>query len=220
MIMLCADDYALTEGISHAVGELAAAKRLSATSVMVTTPALAGDGTAPARAPRPPCGRAAFQSHARQPNWRRCRIWRRTASSAEAQCTHRACPGWAWSTATRSARRSSASSMRSRRAWAFRPITSTGTSTCTCCPGIRRPLLEVVCAPLLRLQAAAARSLGHLERHRRARASRASRPWRSPRSRCGSPPPHIARPADQPGILRVFRASTYTSPTPRSWSAH
>ena len=37
MIMLCADDYALTQGISQAVGELAAAKRLSATSVMVTT---------------------------------------------------------------------------------------------------------------------------------------------------------------------------------------
>ena len=37
MIILCADDYALTQGISRAVGELAAAKRLSATSVMVTT---------------------------------------------------------------------------------------------------------------------------------------------------------------------------------------
>jgi predicted glycoside hydrolase/deacetylase ChbG (UPF0249 family) len=38
MIILCADDYAMTEGISRAVGELAAAKRLSATSVMVTSP--------------------------------------------------------------------------------------------------------------------------------------------------------------------------------------
>jgi hypothetical protein len=38
MIVLCADDYALTQGISRAVGELAAARRLSATSVMVTTP--------------------------------------------------------------------------------------------------------------------------------------------------------------------------------------
>jgi predicted glycoside hydrolase/deacetylase ChbG (UPF0249 family) len=37
MIVLCADDYALTQGISRAVGELAAAKRISATSVMVTT---------------------------------------------------------------------------------------------------------------------------------------------------------------------------------------
>jgi len=37
MIILCADDYALTQGISRAVGELAAARRLSATSVMVTT---------------------------------------------------------------------------------------------------------------------------------------------------------------------------------------
>jgi predicted glycoside hydrolase/deacetylase ChbG (UPF0249 family) len=37
MIILCADDYALTEGISRAVGELAAARRLSATSAMVTT---------------------------------------------------------------------------------------------------------------------------------------------------------------------------------------
>jgi chitin disaccharide deacetylase len=37
MIVLCADDYALTEGVSRAVGELAAARRLSATSVMVTT---------------------------------------------------------------------------------------------------------------------------------------------------------------------------------------
>jgi predicted glycoside hydrolase/deacetylase ChbG (UPF0249 family) len=36
MIILCADDYALTEGISRAVGELAAARRLSATSVLVT----------------------------------------------------------------------------------------------------------------------------------------------------------------------------------------
>jgi hypothetical protein len=38
MIILCADDYAMTEGISRAIGELAAAKRLSATSVMVTSP--------------------------------------------------------------------------------------------------------------------------------------------------------------------------------------
>ena len=38
MLILCADDYALTEGVSHAIGELAAAHRLSATSVMVTTP--------------------------------------------------------------------------------------------------------------------------------------------------------------------------------------
>jgi predicted glycoside hydrolase/deacetylase ChbG (UPF0249 family) len=37
MIILCADDYALTEGVSRAVGELAAARRLSATSVLATT---------------------------------------------------------------------------------------------------------------------------------------------------------------------------------------
>ena len=37
MIILCADDYALTEGISRAIGELAAAQRLSATSVLVTS---------------------------------------------------------------------------------------------------------------------------------------------------------------------------------------
>jgi chitin disaccharide deacetylase len=38
MIILCADDYALTAGISRAIGELAAARRLSATSALVTTP--------------------------------------------------------------------------------------------------------------------------------------------------------------------------------------
>ena len=38
MIVLTADDYALTEGVSRAIGELAAARRLSATSVLVTTP--------------------------------------------------------------------------------------------------------------------------------------------------------------------------------------
>jgi predicted glycoside hydrolase/deacetylase ChbG (UPF0249 family) len=38
MIVLCADDYALTEGVSRAVGELAAARRISATSALVTTP--------------------------------------------------------------------------------------------------------------------------------------------------------------------------------------
>jgi len=38
MIILCADDYALTAGISRAIGELAAARRLSATSAIVTTP--------------------------------------------------------------------------------------------------------------------------------------------------------------------------------------
>jgi predicted glycoside hydrolase/deacetylase ChbG (UPF0249 family) len=38
MIILCADDYALTEGISRAIGQLAAARRLSATSAMVTAP--------------------------------------------------------------------------------------------------------------------------------------------------------------------------------------
>lgn len=37
MIILCADDYALTEGVSRAIGELAAARRLSATSALVTT---------------------------------------------------------------------------------------------------------------------------------------------------------------------------------------
>jgi chitin disaccharide deacetylase len=37
MIILCADDYAMTEGISRAIGELAAARRLSATSVMTTS---------------------------------------------------------------------------------------------------------------------------------------------------------------------------------------
>lgn len=37
MIILCADDYALTEGVSRAIGELAAARRLSATSVIVTS---------------------------------------------------------------------------------------------------------------------------------------------------------------------------------------
>jgi predicted glycoside hydrolase/deacetylase ChbG (UPF0249 family) len=38
MIILCADDYALTEGVSRAVGELAAARRISATSALVTGP--------------------------------------------------------------------------------------------------------------------------------------------------------------------------------------
>jgi predicted glycoside hydrolase/deacetylase ChbG (UPF0249 family) len=37
MIILCADDYALSEGVSRAIGELAAARRLSATSAIVTT---------------------------------------------------------------------------------------------------------------------------------------------------------------------------------------
>ena len=47
MIILCADDYAMTEGVSRAIGELAAAQRLSATSVLVNLAALAG---APRRA--------------------------------------------------------------------------------------------------------------------------------------------------------------------------
>ena len=38
MIILCADDYALTEGVSRAIGELAAARRISATSALVTSP--------------------------------------------------------------------------------------------------------------------------------------------------------------------------------------
>ena len=37
MVILCADDYALSAGIARAVGELSAARRLSATSVLVTT---------------------------------------------------------------------------------------------------------------------------------------------------------------------------------------
>lgn len=37
MIILCADDYGMTEGVSRAIGELAAARRLSATSVLVTS---------------------------------------------------------------------------------------------------------------------------------------------------------------------------------------
>ena len=49
MIILCADDYALTEGVSRAIGELAAAQRLSATSVLVTS------AHWPAAAPRLVC---------------------------------------------------------------------------------------------------------------------------------------------------------------------
>lgn len=45
MIILCADDYAINEGVSRAIGELAAARRLSATSVLVTSPCW--PGTAP-----------------------------------------------------------------------------------------------------------------------------------------------------------------------------
>src|SRR5690349_9625080 len=44
MVILCADDYALSPGVARAIGELSAARRLSATSVLVTTthwPALA-----------------------------------------------------------------------------------------------------------------------------------------------------------------------------------
>lgn len=37
-IILCADDYALSDGVSRGILELAAAKRLSATSVLVTAP--------------------------------------------------------------------------------------------------------------------------------------------------------------------------------------
>src|SRR5262245_7146910 len=36
MIILCADDYALSLGVARAIGELSAARRLSATSVLVT----------------------------------------------------------------------------------------------------------------------------------------------------------------------------------------
>ena len=36
-VILCADDYALTEGVSRGIEELASAERLSATSAMVTT---------------------------------------------------------------------------------------------------------------------------------------------------------------------------------------
>ena len=46
MVILCADDYALSLGVARAVGELSAARRLSATSVLVTT------GHWPALAPR------------------------------------------------------------------------------------------------------------------------------------------------------------------------
>src|SRR5215470_7718240 len=38
MLILTADDYALSPGVARAVGELSAARRLSATSVLVTTP--------------------------------------------------------------------------------------------------------------------------------------------------------------------------------------
>jgi chitin disaccharide deacetylase len=44
MVILCADDYALSLGVARAIGELSAARRLSATSVLVTStlwPALA-----------------------------------------------------------------------------------------------------------------------------------------------------------------------------------
>jgi predicted glycoside hydrolase/deacetylase ChbG (UPF0249 family) len=37
MVILCADDYALSSGVARAIGELSAARRLSATSVLVTS---------------------------------------------------------------------------------------------------------------------------------------------------------------------------------------
>jgi len=37
MVILCADDYALSLGVARAIGELSAARRLSATSVLVTS---------------------------------------------------------------------------------------------------------------------------------------------------------------------------------------
>ena len=54
MIILCADDYALTEGVSRAIGELAAARRLSATSVLVTSAHWPAGAPRLSRAPRPP----------------------------------------------------------------------------------------------------------------------------------------------------------------------
>lgn len=38
-VILCADDFAITEGVSHGIEELALARRLSATSAIVTLPA-------------------------------------------------------------------------------------------------------------------------------------------------------------------------------------
>ena len=67
MIILCADDYALTEGISRAIGELAAAQRLSATSVLVTSAHWPAGAPRLLRAPRPPQRRAAPESDARGP---------------------------------------------------------------------------------------------------------------------------------------------------------
>ena len=88
MIILCADDYAITEGVSRAIGELAAAQRLSATSVLVTSTALAGDRSAPARAPPPPERRAASRPDARARRWGRCRGWPGMANSPGCR------PGW------------------------------------------------------------------------------------------------------------------------------
>ena len=221
MIILCADDYAMTEGVSRAIGELAAAQRLSATSVMVTSPHW------PATAPRlavhrghlsiglhlnltlgRPLGAdaAAAPPAARFPS--------RNAPDRAGPCSASLDPR------RRSATRSSASSIASRRACGFPPDHIDGHQHVHVLPGVRQALLDAVARRYPGTAAADPRSVGP------ARAP-------SPRARPGAGQGHVVA-ALALGFARAARdgagcpsttaspaspTSTSARPMPRSCSA-
>ena len=79
MLILCADDYAMTEGVSQAIEALAEARRISATSAMVTTPHWPTHARRLARLR----DRVAIGLHLNLTlghRWRRCRRSRRTGA--------------------------------------------------------------------------------------------------------------------------------------------
>ena len=202
MIVLCADDYALTEGVSRAVGELAAARRLSATSVMVTTPHW------PATAPRLRVhrGRLAVGLHLNltlgAPLGAMPRL-RARQDLPEAQRGHR--PGAA---GPRGAARDRPEIERQldafEKALGFPPDHIDGHEHVHVLSGIRQPLLEVVARrypgakPLMRDPSDRWQAIA-------AAAARASRPWRwralALRFGAGA---RGAGPADQRGLFGLL----------------
>ena len=131
MLILCADDYALTEGISRAVGELAAARRLSATSVLVTTP----HWPAAASRLRVHRGRLAIGLHLNLTLGGPLAPMRKLAPKGRFPQRNlliaQALLGIANSDEIAGEIERQLEAF--ERAWAFRRIISTGTSTCMCC---------------------------------------------------------------------------------------
>ena len=219
MIILCADDYALTEGVSRAIGELAAARRLSATSVH-------GDVARTGRRRRRACsvhrGHLAIGLHLNLTLGAPLGPMPRLAPGRQLpgrNAPHRPRAAGRYSTPTRSAARSSASSTRFEKGMRLsaRPhrraparARAAGRPHGRCCETVRAAIRAG--EPLVR------DPVRRLGRHSRTRglAAKAAAVARSGAGLRRAAARGSALPTND-GFCRLLQLRRRASPTPRSW---